>query len=559
MTANMRALSTDRRRACHAAFTGRLARESGLSSRDPARRVAPIFSRALTAHSIPFSWSACWRLCLPAAIIGTILRVLICIGTPEAYYGSDSNSYFETAHALWNHGDFEMGSKRRGAYPLLLAIAPVFPGNTVQVMAVFQHALAIAALFAVGWITGHVTRRRMLWVPIVTCVAALLPQPLWYEHEIIADSVVVQFFIVATALAFPTEHLRGKRLMWFLIAAGMIVACKPHGRPLWLGLVASAVLLAGNPLRWGWQCLTVLAATVVIILGTGSSKQGSWLLMSSALPLIDTEKGKWPQYRKAIAPLVAEAREDIPNYPWRQGRFKKRVKDRDDNEAWKDFPEWQALLGPKKSKEFSSVAKRFALEAIVQHPLTFTGFVLKKLGMVLSAEEVDVKLWPRRFWHEQADRNSDRWTRDPKQLELLYEMNHETYMALEGRRARTRPTFDPIWLENARHLHWVDAQRAEGAAYPSLSLTWCGALGLLGVCWCLTLGNLRRTSPLWLPCLCYLGLIYVIGDAVRRYLIPVEWLLFLFAVLGAEWLIDIAARLVRRRGDLPAKTPVPAQ
>jgi hypothetical protein len=92
-----------------------------------------------------------------------------------------------------------------------------------------------------------------------------------------------------------------------------------------------------------------------------------------------------------------------------------------------------------------------------------------------------------------------------------------------------------------------------------LSLTWCGALGLLGVCWCLTLGNLRRTSPLWLPCLCYLGLIYVIGDAVRRYLIPVEWLLFLFAVLGAEWLIDIAARLLRRRGDLPAMTPVPAQ
>jgi hypothetical protein len=50
-----------------------------------------------------------------------------------------------------------------------------------------------------------------------------------------------------------------------------------------------------------------------------------------------------------------------------------------------------------------------------------------------------------------------------------------------------------------------------------------------------------------------------VGDAVRRYLIPVEWLLFLFAVLGVEWLIDISARLVRRRHDLPAMTPVPAQ
>jgi hypothetical protein len=518
-----------------------------------------VFFRALTADTIPFRWSACWRLCLPAAIIGAIVRVLFCIGTPEAYYGSDSNSYFETAHELWNHGDFAMGSKRRGTYPLLLAIAPVFPSNTVRVMAVFQHALAIAALFAVGWVTGHLTRRRMIWVPVVTCVAALLPQPLWYEHEIIADSLVVQFFIIATALAFPTDQLRGKRLMWFLIAAAMIVACKPHGRPLWLGLLASAVWLAGNPLRWGWQCLTVLAVTVVIILGTGSSKQGSWLLMSSALPLIDTEEGKWPEYRRAIAPLVAEARADLQNYPWRQGRFKKRVKDREDPDAWKDAPEWRALLESKKSKEFSAVARRFAIEAILKHPVTFAGFVFKKLGMVLSAEDVDVKFWPRRFWYEQADRNSDRWTRDPKQLELLYEMNHERYHALESRRLKAKPMFNPEWFDKARHVHWVDAKKEHEAAFASLSLTWCGALGLLGLCWCLSLGDPRRTSPLWLPCACYLGLIYVVGDAVRRYLIPVEWLLFLFAVLGAEWLIDIVTRLLRRRHDLPAMTPVPAQ
>jgi hypothetical protein len=281
--------------------------------------------------------------------------------------------------------------------------------------------------------------------------------------------------------------------------------------------------------------------------------------MSSALPLIDTEHGKWPEYRKAIAPLVAEAREDLPNYPWRQGRFKKRVKDRDDPNAWKDAPAWRDLLSPKKSKEFSAVAKRFAIEAILKHPLTFAGFVFKKLGMVLAAEDVDVKFWPRRFWHEQADRNADRWTRDPKQLELLYEMKQEKYAALESRRAKASPAFNPEWLEKAQHVHWVDAKKENDAVFATLSLTWCGALGLLGICWCLTLGGARHTSPLWLPCACYLGLIYVVGDAVRRYLIPVEWLLFLFAVLGVEWLIDISARLVRRRHDLPAMTPVPAQ
>src|SRR5678810_1058925 len=128
-----------------------------------------------------FTWRACWKLCLPGIIVAVVVRVLICLALPEAYYGSDSNSYFDTAHELWNHGEFSMGAKRRGVYPLLLCAAPAFPGNTVKVMALFQHALAVAALFGVGWVTGHVTRRRTFWVPVVTSIAAILPQPLWYE------------------------------------------------------------------------------------------------------------------------------------------------------------------------------------------------------------------------------------------------------------------------------------------------------------------------------------------------------------------------------------------
>ena len=514
---------------------------------------------ASTDHN-PFNWQACWRLSLPAMVLAFVVRVLICIDLPEGYYGSDSNSYFETAHELWNHGEFSMGAKRRGLYPLLLAAAPALPGNTVQVMAVLQHGLAIAALLGVGWVTGHLVRRRAFWVPLVTCIAAVLPQPLWYEHELIADSLIVQSFIVAVALAFPTDRLRGKRLMWFLIAAAAIVAIKPHGRPLWLGLVGSAVLIAGNPLRWGWQCHAVLAATVAIILGTGSSKQGSWLLMSSALPLIDTQNGKWPEYRRAIDPLVQEARQDLHNYPWRQGRFKKLVKDKNDPEAWKESPEWLDLLSNAKQREFSKVAKYFAVEAILKNPLTFSQFVFKKFGMVLSAEDVDAKFWPRRFWAEQKNRNADRWTRDPKQLELLYEMEASEYFAMETKRAQIdRPLLRPRWLKHGAKLHWVEATLRPGATYRQLALTWAGALGLLGVCWSLWPAHFRRTSSLWLPCFIYLGLIYTVGDAVRRYLIPVEWLLVLFIALGIEWIIDLLLRIFRRRGDIPAMTPVPAQ
>jgi hypothetical protein len=503
----------------------------------------------------PFTWRACWRLCVPALVVAFVVRLLFCLDTPEAYYGSDSNSYFDTADALWNHGKFAMGPKRRGVYPLVIALAPALPGNTARVVAVLQHALAMAALLGVGWVTGHLTRRRAFWVPVITCVAAILPQPLWYEHEIIADSFVVQFFILAVALAFPTDRLRGRRLMWFLIAAAAIVACKPHGRPLWAGLVASALLLAGNPLRWGWKCHAVLAATVAIILGTGSAKQGSWLLMSSALPLIETENGIWPEYRHSLRAVVNEARVDLANYPWRQGQFKKRIKD---PQVWKESPAWHALLAKSRSDEFSKVAKRFALEAIVRHPFVFGGFILKKIGMVLWAEDVDTKFSPKRFWHEQHNRNAERWQRDPKEVELLYEMKQQDYLALEAERAQRRPLLSQRWLEQARHLHWVKGKRRSGEKFHDLSLTWIGGLGLLGLAWCLSPANFRRTSPLWLPCLLYVALIYTIGDAVRRYLLPIEWVLALLVALGLEWLIDFALRFFRRRGKRSEMTPPPA-
>jgi hypothetical protein len=180
---------------------------------------------------------------VPALLLGLALRIAFMISVPEGYFGSDSNSYFDTAHELWNAGKWKMGDKRAGVYPLVLLAGTVMPGSTVQAVAVLQHAVGLAALVAVGWIAGHFTGRPALWIPVITCIYTLLPQPLWFEHELIADSFLLNGFIFAVALALPITRMRTPSgLFWFLIAAALLVALKPHGRPLWLGLVCAAVV-----------------------------------------------------------------------------------------------------------------------------------------------------------------------------------------------------------------------------------------------------------------------------------------------------------------------------
>ncbi|MEA3188416.1 MAG: hypothetical protein QOD99_2246, partial [Chthoniobacter sp.] len=285
-----------------------------------------------------FTFRRCLILCAPALLLAVVVRALFIASIPEAFYGADSNSYFDSAVQLWTKHHFVFGEKRRGLYPLILCLAPLFPGNTAQFIALLQHALGLVTIISAGWITGHVTRFRNIWVPVVTCLCAILPQMLWYEHELIADSMVLTAFAFAAALGFPTRDLRGWRLFQFFLAAMLIVALKPHGRPLWLGLVLAAALITGNPLRWGWKNFAVLAATVALMLATGSSQQGGWLFLSSALPLIKTEGNSWPEYRQTLRPVVERLHEDWRHYPWQQLQYKKALGSKGESkifgEAW---------------------------------------------------------------------------------------------------------------------------------------------------------------------------------------------------------------------------------
>jgi hypothetical protein len=478
----------------------------------------------------PFTLRRCFALTLPALVLGAILRIWMMTALPEGFFGPDSNSYFSTAKRLWNEHKWSVGEKRRWVYPVFLASLPPLPGTPSRTVPVVQHLCGLASLIGIGWIVGHVTQRRNVWVPLVTTLAAVWPLLLWYEQEVQAETMFASAFILAVAAFFPHERLReGRRLMWFLLAAALVLALKPHGRGIWLGCVAAAALAAGPPWRWRARDFAALGAGALVIFTAGSSRQGNWLLLSSVLPLVPTTGDKWPDERRELAPLIEETRAQLAVYPWVQGRYKKRVMT--DRPGLRISDKWAALT--KDRPRYIKVCGDFAREAIRAHPFEFARLTFTKCALAFSREDAPSRMSPANFWKEQIDENADRWEENPRELELFYGFDKARYDAVaeEGRRRTFAPHAILNWFARAfsftRDGHEVSPQRYD--VWP----TWLGWLALGGLA--CALWRSRTLAILWLPLAIYLGSVFAVGDRVERYVQPVEWAGLVLAALALDF------------------------
>ena len=488
----------------------------------------------------PFTLRRCLLLSLPALILGLWLRAQMLIATPEAMLVADTNSYWDSVSRLWNDGKFDIPEKRRWLYPLALMAAPALPGNTPQAVALVQHALGLLAIVGVGWIAGQLTRWKIFVVPIATLLFAASPRGLAYEHQIIADSAMTNAFILAAAVALPLRGISQARLAWTLALCAIVIALKPHGKPLALPIILAAACGAGVPWRWHGGNALLGIGCVALLASSGSSRQGGWLLLSSTLPLVRETGDPFPQYRAALAPVIAEARALGDAYPWQQYRYKKLLADSDSYDgliAGKSFaeagPEWDALT--RRKDEFRRVTSALSRDALLAHPLDWLRFTLIKIARGCASSETDLldTFSPAAFWEAQRVRNEERWTERTKAIALIYEMDRPAFASfVQQRAARTGSDFP--WKQNesiASRARWF----YDGAALHRVSLTWFGALGLLGLAASL---RHRAALPLIAALALSLSTSYGIGDAIPRYVYPVEWMLFLFPLLGAGAIID---------------------
>jgi len=508
----------------------------------------------LTSDASPtnFTFKKCLWLSAPALLVGLVVRLMLLSATPESYYGADSNSYFNTARAAWVDQGISFNPKRRFFYPLLLALTPPLPGSPAQAAAVIQHLIfGLGTVCAVGWITGNVTRFPSIWVPPVTIAAALWPRMFWHEHEMIAETMFLASFAVTTALAFPIQRLlQPQRLFYFLIGLATIVGTKPHGRPCWLGLLIAALFVVGSPLKWSRKNMMAGAFSIVLIFATGSSSQGDWLLMTSALPLIDPDGKTYSEYRQMLRPWIETTRADLPNYCFEQQTYKKPLGD--EKETNPLGPKYRAMVQDKEL--FSDVTKTLSREAILSHPIEFATIIFRKAMKVMASPGSDGRFQPAEFWRRQESLNKKRWDERPAEMQVVYGMNRQGYEALVAERSKRTFALEKFFNDLAQHVVWTVCERGAPNQTPTIRPTWLGALFVFGLFASFVPSRIRRTVFISLPAMIYLFLVFAVGDAVQRYLQPVEWVLIILCAVGLDLLASTGFELAHRRNPAPALT-----
>ncbi|WP_216903568.1 hypothetical protein [Synechococcus sp. CCY 9618] len=486
-------------------------------------------------------------LCAPALLVGFALRSHFLWVTPQGYFGADSGSYYEFAHQLFTKGEFDLSPKRRWLYPIFLALVTAIPAPCWYVLPLLQHLIGLATIVGIGWIARYLSLRPRFSVPLVTLICAVWPRMLWYEHEFIAETLLLAAFVFTVAVALTPGVFTSRQGLFLLTIATILLAgMKGAGRFLWLGAIIGFVIHAGDPRRWAWTWRSGLAGLTALLLAitVGKSSQGYWLLLNSVLPMVRESGEPHRRYREALRPVVLEARAAGNSYPWVAQNFKKRFNSKDSSAI---HPIWAELN--KDELRFSQVARSLSMDAIRDHPLKFLQFTVTTTGIAMSGSLVNHRFDPPEFWREQLLNTRNRWIKKPSYFSLPFRVDAGEFQRLARAGDLRNYRFTGFLHAVDKHFRWVEPAGPAGAhesGLASLRLRPFGILMVLGVLISLRPSLLRRAALLLLPAGLYILGVFAVGDAVSRYLHPVEWVGILLAILALEILLRLLMHALGR-------------
>jgi hypothetical protein len=334
----------------------------------------PALRRFLTRHPLVCD-AIVWA--LPAILLGAIIRVLLISYLPYALWGADSRSYYSFAHQLLANSYITLDEKRRYLYPILMLFVSVLPGSPLRWVAFFQHALGLVTLVPLAYVVRKNFVFWRLWVMPVTGLFTCLPVMVWYEHEVLGETVFFSMLVWAfagwTAWVGEARVDRSRRLFWwFFVPLALFLMTKPSGRFVLPGVVVGLVWVAAwrRLSRRHWIALGLL---LVATLTVGSKKQGAWLLYTAAFPLTQLDAPSHADYKAQVrdiaAPLALQSdvyylQDDVPfEFLEKPGEHPER-------------PLWAALDRDTKLK--AKIYMDLALEGIRAEPFTFLYFGVQR-------------------------------------------------------------------------------------------------------------------------------------------------------------------------------------
>ena len=278
--------------------------------------LAPLKLRSVLARHPSLREALVWV--VPAILFGAALRLMFLHYSPYAYWGSDSRSYYDFSYKLFSADGFSLVEKRRFLYPILMAVVTVLPGAPLQWTAWLQHGFGLLTLVPLAYVVRKNFVFWRCWIVPVTVLYAGLPLVLWYEHELLGETLffalIVWAFAGWTAWAKEPRLERAARLWWcFFVPFTLFILTKPSGRFYWPGLLLGMVVVAAWRRLKGVH-LAALGALMIVTLLLGSKMQGAWLFYVATFPLTQTDTALHAEYKAEIRDLVEKARREIHIY-----------------------------------------------------------------------------------------------------------------------------------------------------------------------------------------------------------------------------------------------------
>jgi hypothetical protein len=496
-------------------------------------------------------------------MIGAVLRLLLLSYMPYAYWGSDSRSYFSFVHQLLDQGVVNLEEKRRFLYPLFLVPISLLPGEPLRWLAWVQHALGLATLIPLAYVLRRTLVRWRWWIIPITVAWAGMPMVLWYEHELLGETLFFDSIVWAIAgwVAWASESrpARAQRLFWyFFIALAIVILTKPTGRFLLPGLsVGLLMMMAWRRLAWSqWVALFLLVA---VSLTMGSKKQAAWLFYVATFPLTSLDSPSHAEYKAEIRDLVEPLRRELDTYYLRNDGPFAFLESPDEQDV---RPLWKALNADidKRSRLYLDLA----LEGIRERPDLFLYLGLQRVVASANISEFKDGRFAGDYY---AVRFRDDYELATKELARGRRTSVLTAFAIRGQlppweefRARLSPRPNSPaarvivgWVRGYERISNVVRlplsatlnERGIGRARP----TFLGAWLLLGMLLSL-LPAYRSTLGVWmLVAVGYLLCVFLVSPPNSRYFAPAWPMLLPLVALPADALLSTLRRTPKHRPD----------
>ena len=348
-----------------------------------------------------------FRWCLPALIVGALLRIALTFDMPQAYVQYDTSDFLTTTRAFITQHSLYIHSKRSYLTPVLFSIPFALPVPAVYTIPAAQHLMGLLAILVTGGIVRLWFRYWKCFIVPATLLMGASPMIIWFEHSILGEAQYL-FFALVAALAASAWFKRpsSRTFNLFMISLVLVTGTRLEGKMFFL------VALALIPfVYWGqWKNMLRQGAIAAVLMAcsfaASGGRDGSPLLLASVLQLAPDQFESAPDFAPYILPLRDDLRSHSDGYPDDLVATSKKL-----SHAAEDYLDKTSKEKPtfeQRKKEVGKLLRGICLETLKASPLEVLKLPFLKFRLAIDA-------WSAYCWNDLYlhQRQWEAYTREP--------------------------------------------------------------------------------------------------------------------------------------------------